>query len=152
MNAVLTEGGDYDFITKKFVCGQEVYDIEGNGYKTVQIGKQCWMAEDLRTKTMPDGTKMQQWKPGLTLTELRNNRYCHEVTNDCIGTSVFYPWHTACEWTSTTSNSNVDNVVQGICPNGWHVPSYKEFAEMFTFLDTTFNPGTPYNRDRKSVV
>lgn len=146
MNAVLTEGGDYDFITKKFVCGQEVYDIEGNGYKTVQIGKQCWMAEDLRTKTMPDGTKMQQWKPGLTLTELRNNRYCHEVTNDCIGTSVFYPWHTACEWTSTTSNSNVDNVVQGICPNGWHVPSYKEFAEMFTFLDTTFNPGTPYNR------
>lgn len=145
LNALLTESGDYDFTTQKFVCGEKIYDVEGNEYNTVQIGEQCWMAENLRTKTMPDGTKMQQWKPGLTITELQENRYCYEIRNENIGTSVFYPWMTACD---KNTNTNVNIEVQGVCPNGWHVPSYKEFAEMFVYLDPTFDPGTPYNRVR----
>ncbi len=35
-----------------------VTDIEGNIYKTVQIGNQVWMAENLRTSTLSDGTEI----------------------------------------------------------------------------------------------
>ena len=42
----------------KFNYGS-VTDIEGNQYKTIQIGEQIWMAENLRTSTYNDGTPIQ---------------------------------------------------------------------------------------------
>ena len=144
-NAAGTSYGDEITVGAAYSCGDKIKDIDGNEYRTVKIGTQCWMAEDLRVKHTPSGGEMIDWKPGLqnSTTDLQNKRYCYEITNDNIGTSVFYPWATAVDGTVTT---NVDTKVQGICPTGWHIPSYKEFGVMFVYLDNDFNIGSPIHR------
>lgn len=43
-------------VRSDFVCGDPIVDSEGISYPTVQIGTQCWMAQDLKSKRRPNGT------------------------------------------------------------------------------------------------
>lgn len=45
---------------RPFVCGQTIYDRDNFSYKTILIGNQCWMAENLRTRTKANGTCVNQ--------------------------------------------------------------------------------------------
>jgi len=79
-----------------------VSDNEGNSYKTIQIGNQIWMAENLRATRLNDGTRIDFYI---------NNIY--ESYTLVLGN--YYTWY---------------SVETGkLCPTGWHVPSQEE-AEM----------------------
>lgn len=95
------------------ICGS-VTDRDGNTYKTVKLGDQIWMAENLRTTHYADGSSI-----------LKNG----------ISTSVGYMYdHYLYNWRAVMGNASASasnpSGVQGICPDGWHVPSASEWKEL----------------------
>lgn len=93
-----------------------VSDIDGNVYKTVQIGTQTWMAENLRTTKFNDGTPITL---GVELNEWINKSgaYCwydYNLQNKQYG--ALYTWYAV----ST----------ERLCPIGWHVPDYSEWSKL----------------------
>lgn len=90
------------------VCSVPFKDARDNEiYEVVQIGNQCWMAENLRYNA--SGSWFNNNNP--------NTRY-----------GRLYDWATIMNGDSS-STLNPSNV-QGICPNGWHLPSDAEFTEL----------------------
>jgi uncharacterized protein (TIGR02145 family) len=87
-------------------------DTEGNEYKTVQIGDQIWMAENLRSRYLNDGTPIPENRNMWTLSK---PYYCF-VNNNTKSREIFYNWHVV----------NTDK----ICPIGWHVPNDNEWKEL----------------------
>ena len=93
-------------------CGTStVTDASGNVYSTVQIGDQCWMAENLRVGTMIDGL-LNQTVNGVIEKHCYNNNPAN-----CITYGGLYQW-----------NEMMQETGQGICPAGWHVPSNSEWG------------------------
>ena len=105
-----------------------VEDSEGNNYKTVKIGDQVWMAENLKVTQYADGSGIS----GLYW-------YRHDFTNDgqidaadstfYVDTYGFlYSWPAVMNG-AASSNANPSGV-QGVCPDGWHVPSSDEWEQL----------------------
>ncbi len=109
-----------------------VEDYDGNVYKTVQIGDQIWMAENLKATHYADGTIIQlvENEADWDALEYSGKAMCYyndSITNkDIYG--ALYTWSAAMKGlaSSTTNPSNV----QGVCPDGWHVPSDDEWKEL----------------------
>lgn len=96
-----------------------VFDFDGNSYKTVKIGNQIWMAENLKTTHYSDGTPIQNF--------VYNNE---EVNASNYGR--LYRWSAAMR-NSSGSNTNPSGI-QGVSPEGWHIPSIKEWLELVNNL------------------
>lgn len=94
-----------------------VMDVEGNIYKTVAIGAQVWMAENLKTTHYKDNSPIAMVADSLTWLTLTTPAYCyyrnHEY-NKVYG--ALYNWYAA-----ATGN---------LCPEGWHVPRNAEFQTL----------------------
>jgi uncharacterized protein (TIGR02145 family) len=97
----------------------EVSDVEGNIYKTIQIGTQLWMAENLLTKKYNDGTDIPLVNNTDSWTNLTSSAYCW-YNNSIIDYGALYNWHAV--------NSGK------LCPTGWHVPSDDEWTVLSTNL------------------
>lgn len=96
---------------------------DGQVYKTVKIGDQTWMAENLNYEA--------------------DNSFCY---NDsaiyCAKYGRLYTWGTAMDsaglWSikgkgcGTNKTCNSSYPVRGICPTGWHLPSKDEWSSLFT--------------------
>lgn len=97
-------------------------DIDGNEYATVIIGKQEWMAENLKTTRLNDGTEIAGVKYGDEWASIHTPAYSwygnEERNKEFYG--ALYNWYA---------------VETGrLCPAGWHVPSDDEWAELTRFL------------------
>lgn len=122
--------------TSSFVCGGNLIDNrDGQTYTTVQIGTQCWMAENLNV-----GTMVNSVNTGSSHSDVTNNgvieKYC--CNNDPANCAVYgglYDWDEAMGYLTTEG-------VQGICMTGWHIPTDAEWCTMTTYLDATVNCGT----------
>ncbi len=100
-----------------------VMDYDGNYYNTVQIGEQCWMRENLNVTHSPTGNNI--------------TRYCYDnILSNCDVYGGLYNWITMMNG-SGGSNGNPSGV-QGICPNGWHIPSDAEWFELTDYLINTY--------------
>ncbi len=95
-------------------CGT-VIDIDDNVYQTVQIGDQCWMAENLKVTHYRDGTPI----PLITESNDWNNTsagaYCVYGDADTYGN--LYNWYAV-------------NNGRNIAPEGWHIPTDEEIIEL----------------------
>ena len=113
-------------------CGT-VKDYEGNVYHTVRLGNQCWMRENLRTTHYADGTQINTSSGTSTTTP-----YYYQYNSATLAEyGLCYNWVAVLngEGPSTANPSGV----QGICPNGWHVPSVAEWEEMINFVTSMPN-------------
>jgi uncharacterized protein (TIGR02145 family) len=91
-----------DYFNPELTYGS-VTDIEGNNYRTIQIGDQTWMAENLRTTLYNDGTKINvSWPENdISNKDIYGAFYSHYVVNS-----------------------------GKLCPTGWHVPSDEEWKQL----------------------
>ena len=130
-----------------------VTDYDGNVYNTVKIGNQCWMRENLRTTHYADGTFIPvdsnpQISVGLYCV---NPPYRYAPNGDTNNVSIYgwlYNWYAV----MNGENSSYANPsgVQGVCPEGWHVPGFYEWDELGLYVkqqsafvcgDTNLNVG-----------
>ena len=106
---------------------------DGQTYNIVQIGTQCWMAENLNI-----GTKINSTTGGYQQTD--NDvieKYCHsnnEANCDIYG--GLYEWPEAMQYIETEG-------AQGICPAGWHLPTDDEWKILEGTVDSEYPVGDP---------
>jgi uncharacterized protein (TIGR02145 family) len=107
--------------------GQNISDVEGNLYKTVYIGTQQWMAENLKTAKYNDGTiipcvtGLNQW------VNLKTGGWCNYNNSDSLGKiyGKLYNWYAV----NPITNGN-----KNVCPTGWHVPTDNEWTVLTDYL------------------
>ena len=99
-------------------------DGEGNNYKTVTIGNQTWMAENLKVTKYNDGTVIPNVTDATAWSTLTTGAVCtyNNTTNaDSIRTyGRLYNWYAV----------NTGK----LCPTGWHVPSDVEWTPLQNYL------------------
>ncbi len=120
----------YDEVAIRFYpwqCGSLFTDIrDGQTYETVQIGGQCWMAENLNIGTMINGSDNQ------TDDEVFE-KYCYKnKTSNCDTYGGLYQWNEMMQYDTTLG-------IQGICPAGWHLPTDAEWCILEREVDTNIS-------------
>jgi uncharacterized protein (TIGR02145 family) len=106
-----------------------VTDQDGNVYKTIKIGTQTWMAENLRTTKYNDGTSIFNVTDDGDWINIPSGAYCwynNDVSNKATY-GALYNWYAL----NATTNGN-----KSICPAGWHIPSDAEWTTLNTYLGT----------------
>jgi uncharacterized protein (TIGR02145 family) len=99
-----------------------VTDIEGTVYNTVKIDNLWWMAENLKTTKLNDGTSLSMISDNSSWGALRTPAYCW-YNNNTSNKNIYGALY---NWYVVTTNK--------ICPAGWRVPSKDEWQTLVTFL------------------
>jgi uncharacterized protein (TIGR02145 family) len=130
-NDIGTAYGLEESFTTDFNCGT-VTDIENNVYQTIAIGSQCWMRENLRTKKYANGTSIQY---GDATTSSTTAYYYYPGSQDSVPIyGLLYNWP-AVMGDENSSDRNPSGV-QGVCPNGWHLPSRTEWNQLSDYVSS----------------
>lgn len=109
-----------------------VTDVDGNTYNTVQIGNQCWMKENLRTTHYASSIEIPLGS-SATHHDYSAQRYYPNDNAELVGTyGYLYNW--AAVMNGASSSTANPSGVQGICPNGWHVPSDSEWTQLTDYV------------------
>ena len=107
--------------TGEFTCG-DAMNYHGYDYATVQIGEQCWFAENLRNEHYANGDAI----PG----ELSNSEWENAVDTN-LGAQAIYNNDASnlADYGRLYNWYAVDDA-RGLCPSGWHVPTDGEFMTL----------------------
>ena len=109
-----------------------VTDIDGNVYNTVQIGSQCWMKENLRTTRYEDGDSIPA---GTYFSSTEPYYYDNNSTSIPLAERGYlYNWPAVMH--GRAASNTVPSGVQGICPEGWHVPSDAEWVVLTSYVSS----------------
>ena len=103
------------------------WSMDGYTYSVVEIGDQCWFAENLRTTVYADGMSIPE------VTGMDGGQACNleraVMTNDAGNVATYgrlYNWYT------------VDDS-RGLCPSGWHVPTDGEWTDLEDYITSRFS-------------
>jgi len=109
--------------TKSFLATNDCVDPrDGQIYETVVVGNQTWFAENLN------------YNIGIN--------WCYgDNPSNCITYGRLYNWATIMY--GEASSNTVPSGVQGICPDGWHLPSDEEWKILEGNTDTQYGVGDP---------
>jgi len=106
--------------------GPNITDVDGNIYKTVFIGTQQWMAENLKVSRYNNGITIPYITDNAEWSSLTTGAWCYP-NNDINNNTKYgklYNWYTV----SPTTNGN------NVCPTGWHVPTDAEWTVLTDYL------------------
>ncbi len=112
-------------------CGT-VTDYDGNEYATVVIGAQCWMRENLRVTHFADGTEIPAGVTASAATAYYYNP--GSAASETRQFGLLYNLRAARRASHDSFTDDNPSGMQGVCPDGWHLPSNPEFDEMAEFL------------------
>ncbi|MGD0754583.1 MAG: FISUMP domain-containing protein [Bacteroidales bacterium] len=101
---------------------------DGQTYKTVKIGNQIWMAENLKTTKFNDGTAIPLVTDASSWEALTTPSYCW-YNNDAASYKATYG--ALYNWYVVDVESNGG---KNVCPKGWHVPSDAEWSTLTSYL------------------
>jgi uncharacterized protein (TIGR02145 family) len=104
----------------------KVTDKDGNVYKTVTIGTQVWMAENLKTTRFNDNIAIPNVTDPTAWTLLSTPAYCWYNNDAATNKPLYgalYNWFTV----------NTGN----LCPTGWHAPTDEEYNTLESHLGMT---------------
>jgi len=121
-NEIFTlEGNQYQFkvIAEDWWCGKLFLVEGGNEYETVQIGDQCWFAENLKETHYRNGDPIPT---GYNISNWSNlNTGAYSVYNNQESSANTYGY--LYNWYAVNDNRN-------IAPEGWHVPTDNEWKTL----------------------
>ncbi|MBR2211402.1 MAG: fibrobacter succinogenes major paralogous domain-containing protein [Fibrobacter sp.] len=121
--------------------GKLVDDRDGQIYRTVKIGDQTWMAENLN------------YADSSTTPILKGRSWCFDNNpENCAVTGRLYTWAAAIDSIALYDNANgldcgLDKIctlptnVQGICPSGWHLPTNTEWRLLIPATENAMTAG-----------
>lgn len=99
-----------------------VNDLDGNNYKTIRIGSQTWMLENLRTTKYNDGTAIPLVSDKSAWIILSTPAYCW-YNNDSTYKNLY-----GVLYNGYAVNTNK------LCPNGWHISTDAEWTTLIEIL------------------
>ncbi len=101
-----------------------ITDSDGNDYRTVTIGNQEWMAENLRTSRFTDGSEIPMINDPTSWLNANYGAWCwyDTINTDDLPYGKLYNWYAI-------------NDTRGVCPSGWHVPTDAEWTALIDYLD-----------------
>ncbi|GBU24139.1 hypothetical protein R83H12_00766 [Fibrobacteria bacterium R8-3-H12] len=102
---------------------------QGKTYKTIEIGTQIWMAENLNYDV--------------------SGSVCYDNQASNCGTyGRLYDWATAMGLDASCNSSSCASQVtakhRGICPQGWHIPSNADWDKLYRYADGSAGTDSPY--------
>jgi uncharacterized protein (TIGR02145 family) len=124
LNQEFLEAGKY---------GEILDERDGRVYKTVKIGEQVWMAQNLN------------YSDSVQTPSLLGKNWCYEDDpKKCAVTGRLYTWAAAIDSVKLATDvdypqdcgygktCSLPAKVQGICPDGWHLPTESEWNSLFS--------------------
>lgn len=126
------ESGEYNCVTTAYLnpaieYGELLDERDNRVYRTVQIGDQVWMAQNLAYEDTKN-------------IALQGQMWCYyDSTAFCETYGRLYTWSAAMGIGSTYNTTLAGDLVaeqhQGICPEGWHIPSAAEWETLVKYVD-----------------
>ncbi len=125
---------------------------DGQVYKTVKIGTQIWMAENLN------------YSDSVKTPSLKEHSWCYENSADsCAKYGRLYTWVAAIDSVALSAEGDtcgygttctLPEKVQGICPEGWHLPTKAEWNDLYDYIynDSGLSENTDVGTYLKSPV
>lgn len=98
-------------------------------YNAVQIGSQCWMKENLHVTHFPDGEMIASFAELTAQTAAGPFYYSPVGKPDAYVYGHWYNWKAVMHGEESSRGK-----VQGICPDGWHVPSATEWQQLADYV------------------
>lgn len=129
---------------------QNVSDVDGNTYKTIILGSQTWMAENLKTTKYRNGNSINTTtskNQNISSESAPKYQWAYNGIDSLVDVyGRLYTWYTV-----------VDS--RKLCPSGWHVPTENEWSLLIEFMhniegsrlkEAGTNHWTEFNFDTKN--
>jgi uncharacterized protein (TIGR02145 family) len=120
------------YLNPEIEYGEMIDSRDGQVYKTVKIGNQVWMAENLN------------YADSVKTPSLKGRSWCYKNDpENCKITGRFYTWTAAIDSVKLATDDenpqdcgygkkcSFTSTVQGACPDGWHLPNEAEWNALF---------------------
>lgn len=127
--SALVDKTNWVFLNPAVDYGEMTDERDCQVYKTVKVGNQVWMAENLN------------YEYKAIMTDVPNSAYCVSQRKDCSGYGRYYTWAAAMDSAGvfgTNGSGCGDSItctptfpVRGICPKGWHLPDSTEWSILY---------------------